>query len=155
MRYLTRPRCQDNRSISRDGRDTAFRHTNDSLDHSSHDDHLNDTRQLAINDVPAENNVEMCTFRRNEIFLPPDILFQVKLLSQMSTHRGNDLIIHSEILELIKDHAKTHSADFSSLQIMSRHTLIRLLTTHYRLDFLKPTLPTALISDGHCSHIQC
>ena len=122
--------------------------TNDSLDHSSHDDHLTDTRQLAINDVPTENNVEMCTFRRNEIFLPPDILFQVKLLSQMSTHRGNDLIIHSEILELIKDHAKTHSADFSSLQIMSRHTLIRLLTTHYRLDFLKPTLPTVLLTDG-------
>ncbi len=95
--------------------------------------------QLAIDDVPVENNVELCTFRRNEIFLPPDILFQVKFLSQMSRHCGNDLNIHSEILELIKNHAQTHSADFSTLQIMSRQTLIRLLTTHYRLDFLKPT----------------
>ena len=71
--------------------------------------------QVAIDDVPVENNVELCTFRRNEIFLPPDILFQVKFLSQMSRHRGNDLNIHSKILELIKNHAQTHSADFRGL----------------------------------------
>ncbi len=69
-------------------------------------------------------------------------------MSQMSSHRGNNLNIHSEILELIKEHAITHSADFCTLQIMSRHRLIRLLTTYYRLDFLKPTLPTVVLSDG-------
>ena len=110
--------------------------SNKSLEHHMLSDEFIRDCQLAIDDVPVENNVELCTFRRNEIFLPPDILFQVKFLSQMSRHRSNDLNIHSEILELIKNHAQTHSVDFCTLQIMSRQTLIRLLTTHYRLDFL-------------------
>ena len=122
--------------------------SDETLDHHILDDELTRVFQLAINDVPAENNVELCTFRRNEITLPPDILFQVEFLSKMSRHRGNDLNIHSEILELIKTHAQTHSADFSTLQIMSRQTLIRILTTHYRLDFLKPTLATVMLTDG-------
>ena len=92
--------------------------SNESLEHHMLSDEFTRDFQLAIDDVPVENNVELCTFRRNEIFLPPDILFQVKFLSQMSRHRGNDLNIHSEILELIKNHAQTHSVDFSTLQIM-------------------------------------
>ena len=122
--------------------------SNESLEHHMLSDEFTRDFQLAIDDVPVENNVELCTFRRNEIFLPPDILFQVKFLSQMSRHRGNDLNIHSEILELIKNHAQTHSVDFSTLQIMSRQKLIHLLTTHYRLGFLKPTLATVMLTDG-------
>ncbi len=52
--------------------------SNESLDHHMLDDEFTRVCQLAIDDLPAENNVELCTFRRNEIFLPPDILFQVK-----------------------------------------------------------------------------
>jgi hypothetical protein len=56
--------------------------SNESLDHHMLSDEFTRVRQLAIDDLPVENNVELCTFRRNEIFLPPDILFQVKFLSQ-------------------------------------------------------------------------
>jgi hypothetical protein len=48
--------------------------------------------QINTNDDSGTNPViEKCSFHRNTICLPPDIAFQVHLLSQMNTHRGNDL----------------------------------------------------------------
>ncbi len=44
-------------------------------------------------------------FRKNTIFLPPDIAFQVHLLSQMNEHRGNDLDMFNEVIQYIKAHA--------------------------------------------------
>jgi hypothetical protein len=42
--------------------------------------------------------IEKCSFQRNTICLPPDIAFQVHLLSQMNTHRGNDLNTFNEVI---------------------------------------------------------
>ncbi len=48
--------------------------------------------QSINNDDPITDPViEKCSFQRNAILLPPDIAFQVHLLSQMNEHRGNDL----------------------------------------------------------------
>ena len=49
--------------------------SDETLDHHILDDELTRVFQLAINDVPAENNVELCTFRRNEIPLPRPTFF--------------------------------------------------------------------------------
>ncbi len=37
-------------------------------------------------------------FHRNTLCLPPDIAFQVHLLSQMKEHRGNDLNMFNEVI---------------------------------------------------------
>ena len=42
--------------------------------------------------------IEKCSFQRNTICLPPDNAFQVYLLSQMNTHRGNDLNMFNEVI---------------------------------------------------------
>ncbi len=42
--------------------------------------------------------IEEFPFHRNTICLPPDIAFQVHLLSQMNEHRGNDLNMFNEII---------------------------------------------------------
>jgi hypothetical protein len=48
--------------------------------------------QMNTNDDSVTNPViEKCSLQRNTICLPPDIAFQVHVLSQMNTHRGNDL----------------------------------------------------------------
>jgi hypothetical protein len=44
-----------------------------------------------------------CSFQQNTIRLPPDIAFQVHLMSQMNDHRGNDLNMFNEIITCIKN----------------------------------------------------
>ncbi len=43
------------------------------------------------NDDPTVPIIEKCQFQRNAICLPPDIAFQIHLLSKMNDHRGNDM----------------------------------------------------------------
>ncbi len=48
--------------------------------------------QINTNDDSVTDPViGKCSFQRNTICLPPDITCQVHLLSQMNSHRGNDL----------------------------------------------------------------
>jgi hypothetical protein len=55
--------------------------------------------QINTNDDSVTDSViEKCSFQRNTICLPPDIAFQVHLLSQMYTHRGIDLNMFNEII---------------------------------------------------------
>ena len=55
--------------------------------------------QINTNDYSVTDPViEKCSFQRNTICLPPDIAFQVHLLSQMNTHRGNDLNMFNEVI---------------------------------------------------------
>ena len=106
---------------------------------------------LAVNNVSETLQapiIETCPFQRNTIRLPPDIVFQVHLMSQLDDHRGNDLNIFNEITSCIKQHAVHHDVDFTSLQILSRKQLVELLTKHYRLHFLKPNLRTITLSNG-------
>jgi hypothetical protein len=95
--------------------------------------------------VPA---IEKCSFQWNTIRLPPDIAFQVHLMSQMNEHRGNDLDMFNEIITCIKKKAVHHAVDYTTLQILSRQQLVELLTRYYRLDFLKPILHTITLSNG-------
>ena len=115
----------------------------DAAPETSAEQHL-DNESAAI----QANITEKCSFQRNTIQLPPDIAFQVQLMSQLDYHRGNDLNIFSEITSCIKRHAVHHNVDFTSLQMLSRKQLVDMLTKHYRLHFLKPTLRTINLSNG-------
>ncbi len=87
-------------------------------------------------------------FQRNTICLPPDIAFQVHLLSQMNTHRGNELNMFNEVIWCVKAHAIHYIMDYKTLQILSRKQLVQLLTKYYQLNFLKPTLHSVPLTDG-------
>ncbi len=55
--------------------------------------------QINTNDYSVTDPViKKWSFQRNTICLPPDIAFQVHLLSQMNTHRGNDLKMFNEVI---------------------------------------------------------
>ncbi len=60
---------------------------------ASVDDQIN-TNDYSVTDPVIEKR----SFQRNTICLPPDIAFQVHLLSQMNTHRGNDQNMFSEVI---------------------------------------------------------
>ncbi len=92
--------------------------------------------------------IERCAFQQNKIQLPPDIAFQVHLMSQLNKHRGNDLNVFHEIIRCMKSHAVHHNVDFSTLQILSRTQLVQLLTKYYQMDFLKPQLHSVPLSGG-------
>ncbi len=107
-------------------------------------------------DVPINNDndchtvpmIEKCPFQGNAICLPPDIVFQIHLLSKMNNHRGNDINMLNEIIQCVKAHALHHRVDFTTLQILSRKQLVQVLTKRYQLDFLKSTLHSVPLSDG-------
>jgi hypothetical protein len=60
---------------------------------ASVDDQINTNDDLVTDPV-----IEKCSFQRNTIWLPPDIAFQVHLLSQINEHRGNDLSMFNEVI---------------------------------------------------------
>jgi hypothetical protein len=55
--------------------------------------------------VITNDDTKKCSFQRNTICLPPDIAFQVHLLSQMNEHRGNDLNMFNQLIRCVKAHA--------------------------------------------------
>ena len=67
--------------------------------------------ELNINDTSTAPINEKCSFQRNTIRLPPDIAFQVHLMSRMNEHRGNDLNMFNQIIQCIKAHAVHHYVD--------------------------------------------
>jgi hypothetical protein len=78
-------------------------------------------------------------------YVYPLILHLVHLLSQMNTHRGNDLNMFNGC---VKAHAIHYNMDYIALQILSRKQLVQLLTKCYQLNFLKPTLHSVPLADG-------
>ncbi len=54
----------------------------------------------------------------------------------------------NEVDQCVKVHALHYRVDFTTLQIISRKQLVQVLTKHYQLDFLKPTLHSVPLSDG-------
>ncbi len=79
--------------------------------------------------------------------LPPDIEFQIHLLSKMNDHRGNNMNMFNEVVQCVKAHALHYRIDFTTLQILLRKQLVQVLTKHYQLDFFKPTLHSGPLSD--------
>ena len=55
------------------------------------------------NDDPTVPIIEKCPFQRNTICLPPDIAFQIHLLSKMNDHRGNDMSMFNEVVQCVKE----------------------------------------------------
>jgi len=94
------------------------------------------------------NQPELCPFIRRSLHLPPDLLFQVNLMHDLSHHRGNDLNLQDNVLQCLKLHAIRNNIDFKTMHIYTRERLIRILTKHYRLDFLKPIMHSVPLSDG-------
>jgi hypothetical protein len=75
--------------------------------------------ELITEDTPtAPPVIKKCSFQRNTIKLPPDIAFQVHLMSQLNKHRGNDLNMFNQIIQCINAHAVHHDVDFDTLQIL-------------------------------------
>ncbi len=71
--------------------------------------------QINTNDDSVTNPViEKCSFQRNTICLPPDIAFQVHLLSQMISHWGNDLYVFNEVIRCVK--ASTGTSESNQFQ---------------------------------------
>ena len=60
---------------------------------------------ITNDDLVTDLVIEKCSIQRNTICLPPDIALQVHLLSQMNTHRGNDLNMFNEVIQCAKAHA--------------------------------------------------
>ncbi len=72
--------------------------------------------QINTNDDSVTGPViEKCSFQGNTICLPPNIAFQVHLLSQMNTHRGNDLNMFNEVIRCVKAHAIHYNMDYTML----------------------------------------
>ncbi len=62
--------------------------------------------QINTNDYSVTDPViEKCSLQRNTICLPPDIAFQVHLLSQLNEHTENDLNMFNEVIQCVKAHA--------------------------------------------------
>jgi hypothetical protein len=84
------------------------------------DDHISQAQGTVV--------VESCPFKCGTIKLPPNIAFQVHLLSQLEAHQGNDLNMFNQIIECVKKHAAHHCVHFATLKIMSRQQLLKKLS---------------------------
>jgi hypothetical protein len=111
-------------------------------------DSADDEMNVIDDRLPVLPVIEKCSFQRNKIRLPPDIAFQVHVMSQLNKHQGNHLNMFHEIITCMKSHAVHHKVDFSTLQILSRKQLVQLLTKYYQMDFLKPRLHSVPLSGG-------
>jgi hypothetical protein len=104
--------------------------------------------QIKANDYSVTDPViKQCSFQRNTMCLPPDIAFQVHLLSQMNTHGGDYLNMFNEVIQCVKAHAIHYNMDYTTLQILSKKQLVQLLKKYYQLNFLKPTLYSVPLTD--------
>jgi hypothetical protein len=57
-----------------------------------------DDQRNINDDSVTDPGIVKCSFQRNTICLPPDIAFQVHLLSQINSHRENDLNMFNEVI---------------------------------------------------------
>jgi hypothetical protein len=85
---------------------------------ASVDDQIN-TNGYSVTDPVNEK----CSSQRNTICLPPDIAFQVHLLSQMNTHRGNDFNMFNEVIQCVKAHAIHYNMDYTMFRYCQESNL--------------------------------
>ena len=82
------------------------------VNYAGFDSNAGDEMNIIDDRIPVLPVIEKCSFQRNTIRLPPDIAFQVHLMSQLNKHRGNDLNMFHEIITCMKSHAVFHNVDF-------------------------------------------
>ena len=75
------------------------------VNYAGFDSNAGDEMNIIDDRIPVLPVIEKCSFQRNTIRLPPDIAFQVHLMSQLNKHRGNDLNMFHEIITCMKSHA--------------------------------------------------
>jgi hypothetical protein len=73
-------------------------------------DHISQTQGTIV--------VESCPFKSGTLKLPPNIAFQVHLLSKLQTYQGNDLNLFNQIMECVEKHVSRHRVNFARLKIM-------------------------------------
>ena len=73
---------------------------------------------------------------RTHLNPPPGVKFGIHLQHVISSHRGVDLKLYDDIIDLIKTHATTQNTDFSKHKLYHRNELTRTLTTLYNLNDL-------------------
>ena len=118
-------------------------------------DSADDEMNIIDDTLPVLPVIEKCSFQRNNIRLPPDIAFQVHLMSQLNKHRGNDLNMFHEIITCMKSHAVHHNVDFLTLQILSRKQLVLLLTKYYQNGFPQTKITFRSTQWRYCCHNDC
>ena len=79
---------------------------------------------------------------------PPGVKFGVHLQHLISSHRGVDLKLYDEIIDLIHVHATTHATDFGNHKLYHRNELTMTLSNLYNLGDLKPILHNVTLSDS-------
>ena len=66
----------------------------------------------------------------------------------MSSHRGVDLSLYDEIIDVIKFHTSIQKTDLSVTKLYHRKDLTATLSSLYQLNELKPLMQQIAISDG-------
>ncbi len=79
---------------------------------------------------------------------PPGVKFCIHLQHIISSHRGVDLAMYDEIVDLIQFHATTQETDFSTNKLYHRNELTKTLTELYNLTALQPRLHPVVLSDS-------
>jgi hypothetical protein len=85
---------------------------------------------------------------KHNINPPPGVKFCIQLQNILSSHRGVDLNLYDEIIDLIKHHATKHETNFSTNKLYHQEELTATLSTLYNLNDLRPNLHIVTLSDG-------
>ncbi len=91
---------------------------------------------------------ESILFMHGTLKLPPNIAFQVHLLSQLQAHRVNDLNMINQKMKSVRKHAAYHCVNFATLEIKSRQQWLKELSKYYKLKLMQPTLHCIPLADG-------
>jgi hypothetical protein len=90
---------------------------------------------------------------RKDLNPPPGVKFGIHLQHVISAHRGVDLKLYDEIIDLIKLHATTQSTDFATHKLYHRKELTTTLSSLYNLGDLKPRLRNVSMSDASVVYV--
>jgi len=98
-------------------------------------------------EIGNDPTTDRFAFRQN-LNPPPGIKFGIHLQHILSTHRGVDLKLYDEIIDLIKYHASTQVTDFTTNKLYHRQELTTTVANLYNLTKLQPTLHNVTLSDS-------
>lgn len=85
---------------------------------------------------------------RKDLNPPPGVKFGIHLQHVISAHRGVDLKLYDEIIDLIKFHATTQSTDFTTHKLYHQNELTKTISSLYNLGDLKPIQHNITLSDS-------
>lgn len=115
-------------------------------DHDTEHDVSGDYDDINSDDqtIPESNRYKL----RRDINPPPGVKFGIHLQHLISSHRGVDLKLYDEIIDLIQFHATTQDTNFSTNKLYHRKELTKTLSQLYNLHDLQPALHNVTLSDS-------